>query len=180
MWTPNGLLRLAFGTGEKYGGARVRKRMIRSADPIQRQLSEEKWLTADEIAEVEVTSEDPDFPVEFALVPGKEGPGWRAAEQGEQVVRLILDPARALRHIRLSFLETEIERTQEFVLRWSDGKGPLREIVRQQWTFSPRGSTSEVENYQVNLDHVAVLELKLRPELTSGNAVASLAEWRIA
>jgi len=27
---------------------------------------------------------------------------------------------------------------------------PTREILRQQWTFSPRGSTREVEDYDVN------------------------------
>jgi len=77
--------------------------------------------------------------------------------------------------------ETDAARTQEFVLRWSDRRGgPFREIVRQQWTFSPQGSTSEVEDYQVNLAQVAVLELALKPDLTPNNAVASLAMWRIA
>jgi hypothetical protein len=32
---------------------------------------------------VEVTSEDPNFPIESALA-ASQGPGWRAAEPGEQ------------------------------------------------------------------------------------------------
>jgi len=40
---------------------------------------------------------------------------------------------------------------------------PLTEIVRQQWTFSPLGSTSEVEDYQVELKNLCFLELTLKP-----------------
>ncbi len=115
------------------------------------------------------------------VVPGREGQGWRATEKGEQLIRIILKAPTALHRIRLHFVETELARTQEFVLRWSDSRdGPFREIVRQQWTFSPQGATSEVEDYQVNLARVAVLELALKPDLTPNNAVASLAMWRIA
>jgi hypothetical protein len=42
----------------------------------------------------------------------------------------------------------------------------FREIVRQQWSFYPQGSTTEIEDYQVNLDSVSVLELALKPDLT--------------
>jgi hypothetical protein len=158
----------------------VRKRIIGRPNATPEPGGEENWLKADDIAEVEVSSEDPDFPIESAIVPGKEGSGWRAAEKGEQLIRLRFDPPRPLHRIKLSFLEHYMERTQEFVLRWSDGRGPMREIVRQQWNFNPQGSTSEVENYQVNLANVAVLELAIRPELTSGNAFVSLASMRLA
>ncbi len=138
----------------------------------------QEWLDLEEIATVEVTSEDPSFPIELALAG--EFPGWRAAEPGEQVIRIVLDNPRAVRLIRLEFSETDRERTQEFALRWSQSDGRLREIVRQQWNFSPQGSTSEIEEYQVQLEKVAVLELMLRPNLTPDSAVATLAAWRIA
>ena len=141
--------------------------------------SQEKWLDLEEIATVEVTSEDPQFPIESALT-AKEGPGWRATERGKQVIRIVLDKPRPLRRIRLEFSETENERTQEFTLRWSHVDGPFREIVRQQWSFSPQGSTSEVEDYQVNLDGVSILELALKPDLTPENAFATLAAWRVS
>jgi hypothetical protein len=51
--------------------------------------------------------------------------------------------------------------TQEFTLRWSQAGGPFREIVRQQWHFSPHGSTIEVEDYQIDLERASVLELTL-------------------
>ena len=132
-----------------------------------------------EIATVEVTSEDPNFPIEFALT-AREGPGWRAAARGKQMIRIVLDRPRPVRRIRLEFSETESQRTQEFTLRWSQAGGPFREIVRQQWNFSPQGSTSEVEDYQVQLKHLSVLELTLKPDLTPDNAFATLARCRVA
>ena len=142
--------------------------------------AQEEWLDLEEIARVEVTSEDPNFPIEAALAAA-EGSGWRAAEKGTRIIRIVLDNPRTLHWIRLEFSETEIERTQEFTLRWSDETaGPFREIVRQQWNFSPQGSTSEVEDYQVQLKNLSVLELTLKPDLTPNNAFATLARCRVA
>ena len=75
----------------------------------------EQWLDLEEMAKVEVTSEDPRFPLESALVSGK-GPGWRAAQRGKQIIRIIFDKPTRLRRIRLEFSETEIARTQKFTL----------------------------------------------------------------
>ena len=57
------------------------------------------------------------------------------------------------RQIQLHFLEPAFDRLQEFTVRWlaADG-GQSKEIVRQQWNFSPAGSTTELEDYEVNLD----------------------------
>jgi hypothetical protein len=97
-----------------------------------------------------------------------------------QVIRLVLDNPRTLHRIKLEFSETENSRTQEFTLRWSRGGGSMTEIVRPQWSFSPQGSTNEVEDYPVNLDSVSILELALKPDLTPENAVATLAAWRVS
>jgi hypothetical protein len=156
----------------------MRKKLIDS-DTLQ-PPSQEEWLDLEEIARVEVTSEDPNFPIEAALATGEES-GWRAAAKGKQIIRIVFDRPRTLRRIRLEFSETEIERTQEFILRWSDeAVEPFREIVRQQWNFSPQGSTDEVEDYQVQLKNLSVLELTLKPNLTPDNAFATLARCRVA
>jgi hypothetical protein len=138
------------------------------------------WLKVEDIAKAEVTSEDPNFPLEFALA-SKSGLGWRAATSGPQIIRIIFDQPIPLRQIRLEFSETEIERTQEFALKWAkDEGGPLREIVRQRWNFSPQGSTHEVENYAVDLPRVSVLELLLTPDIASADAIARLDLLRVA
>jgi len=154
-------------------------RKIRISEPTVAPNSQEGWLDLEAICVAEVTSEDPNFPVESAFT-AKGGRGWRAAETGEQVIRLVFDRPTPLHRIRLEFSETEVERTQEFTLRWAPPGEAFREIVRQQWNFSPLGSTSEVEDYQVDLDSVSIIELRLKPDLRPDQGLASLAAWRLA
>lgn len=138
------------------------------------------WLELENLVEVELTSEDAAYPIESALIPG-EGPGWRAATPGKQTIRLLFEEPQRLQRIRLGFSETAAERTQEFVLRWSaDGGRSFREIVRQQWNFSPEGSNTEFEDYEVDLTGVTTLELTLIPDIGGRPEIASLAELRLA
>jgi hypothetical protein len=141
---------------------------------------EEGWLDLDRAAVVEVTSEERDYPVEFALVAG-EMRGWRAAESGTQTIRLIFDESQRLTRIALVFEEAETERTQEFTLRWSGDQGSsFHEIVRQQWNFSPPNSVREVEEFQVDLSGVTALELVIVPDISGGAARASLKSLRLS
>src|ERR1035438_1417319 len=151
----------------------MRKRLI---TPIPQDVPplDESWLNLDLEAVVEVTSEEKDYPVESAFVSG-ETRGWRAADSGAQTIRLIFDERQRLKRIALVVEETEIERTQEFVLRWSgESGGSFQEIVRQQWNFSPPNSAREVEEYRVELSDVTVLELVIVPAISGGAARASL------
>jgi hypothetical protein len=158
----------------------MRKRLI-TPTPESIQTRGEGWLDVERAAVVEVTSEDKDFPVEAAFVSG-DAQGWRAAAaSGSQTIRLIFDQPQTLRCISLVFEENETERTQEFVLRWSsDGGNSFKEIVRQQWNFSPPGAVREVEEYQVELSNVTVLELVIRPNIGGGLARASLKNLRLS
>ena len=138
------------------------------------------WLDLERAAVVEVTSEHKDFPVESAFGSG-DTRGWRAATPGQQMIRLIFDQPQRLKCVSLIFEEDEIGRTQEFVLRWSsDGGNTLKEIVRQQWNFSPPESIREVEQYQVDLHEVNVLELVIKPDIGGGDARASLKNFRVS
>src|SRR5262249_39599890 len=141
---------------------------------------DQNWLNVEGLAELEVTSEGADPPIESALLPGRPS-GWRAAEPGEQTIRLLFNHPQRLRRIWINFLEPRAERTQEYVLRWSSDSGQsFQEIVRQQWNFSPQGATSETEDHHVELPAVTVLELNIVPDISGGNAVASLAQLRLA
>ena len=140
----------------------------------------EGWLDVERAAVVEITSEEKGYPVESAFVSG-EMRGWRAAEPGPQTIRLIFDQPQKLKQISLVFEEKEIQRTQEFVLRWSsDGGNSFREIVRQQWNFSPPQTKREVEEYQVELSNVTLLELVIVPNMSGGVARASLKSLRLS
>lgn len=157
----------------------MRKRIIAQA-PKDARESEQPWLNLELLAQAEVSSEDAANPLERAFDPDREV-GWRAADRGEQTIRLIFDQPQRLQRIRLLFAEHERERTQEFLLRWSpDGGKSWREIVRQQWNFSPAGAAEEVEDYRVELAGVTMLELKIQPDKNGGEARASLAQLRLA
>nr|AUN36826.1 hypothetical protein [uncultured bacterium] len=156
----------------------MQKRFVEAQTPET--MAEETWLHLDDMARVELTSEDPAWPVEDALLSSGRS-GWRAAEPGTQSIRLLFHQAQRLRRIRLRFDEPAAERTQEFRLRWSpDGGRSFRELVRQQYTFSPGGTTSEVEDLNVDLQAVTAVELTIIPDQGRGQAHASLSEWRLA
>jgi hypothetical protein len=157
----------------------MRKRII---DPTSERLGTlgQGWIDLERAAVVEVTSEDEHYPVESAFGSGDER-GWRAAAPGHQTIRLIFDHPQRLKCVTLVFEEDEIPRTQEFVLRWSaDGGSKLKDIVRQQWNFSPPESRREVEQYQVDLHNVDVLELVIKPDIAGGVARASLKNLRLS
>ena len=157
----------------------MRKRLIHSAASIV-SVQEEACLDLDRVSSVEVTSEEKNYGIESALVTG-ETRGWRAATSGPQTIRLIFDEPQRLRHISLVFEERETQRTQEFALRWSlDGGHSFREIVRQQWNFSPPETTREREEYQVEPLEVSVLELMIVPDISRGAAHASLKSLRVS
>jgi len=55
--------------------------------------AEPGWVDIGRLAQVEITSEDVNYPIEAALNPGT-GLGWRAAQPGEQTSRLLFDELR--------------------------------------------------------------------------------------
>ena len=157
----------------------MRKRLI-TPKPQDAPSPNEDWLDLDSAAVVEVTSEEKGYSVESALVSG-DVQGWRAADSSPQTIRLIFDEPQELRRIWLVFEDAENTRTQEFVLRWSADIGhSFREIVRQQWNFSPPSAVRETEDYAVELLGVKTLELVIVPDVNAGEALASLANLRLA
>ena len=156
----------------------MRKRLITGA-PQASSRREQDWLDLSSVATVEVTSETKEHPIDSALL-ASDSRGWRAAGPGTQIIRLLFDRPLKVKRISLAFEETENSRLQEFVLRWSSDLGrSFREIVRQQWNFSPPGTVREVEDYKVDLLDVTVMELEIVPD-KSGVAQASLSSLRLA
>jgi hypothetical protein len=156
----------------------MRKRIV----PIEQAPKPEDdgdWLDLGVLAMVEVSSENPEHPIESALVAGHES-GWRAGTPGRQIIKLCFSPARRITRIQLHFEESSVSRRQEYALRWSpEREQPCRDIVRQQWNFSPDGSTVEIEDHRVDLPSAAVLELIIDPGSEGQSAFASMQRMRI-
>lgn len=156
----------------------MRKRLIATAGLPAEPTD---WLDLARLATAEISSEDAAHPIERTLLPGQTG-GWRAAQPGQQSIRLIFDQPQAVRRIQLRFEENTVERTQEYVLRWSpDGGATLHDVVRQQWNFNPGGSSTETEVHRVELHGVTMLELQITPDIgDKQRGWATLEQFRVA
>ena len=155
------------------------RKIVKKADPGLAP-ADASWLDVSIIAQVEVTSEDSRYPIESIFTEEEKG-GWRASESGKQTIRLFFDEPQRIRRIWLRFRELQVERTQQFTLQWSKDKtDALRPLFQQQWNFSPSGSTSQVEDYAVELNDVGMLQLVIDPDISRGPAVATLDSWRLA
>ncbi|MBJ6724796.1 hypothetical protein [Geomesophilobacter sediminis] len=155
----------------------MRKRIV--GNKVRRShVHQGEWLDLEDLAKVEVSTEDPEHPIEQALVEGGEG-GWRATEPGEQYISVLFDHPRTIRNIRVFFRETEVDRTQEFVIRWSSDGVVFREALRQQFNFSPPATTEEIEEYRVEMRDVSCVELIIIPDQQRRH-LASLEQLRLA
>lgn len=124
---------------------------------------ETNWRDLEKIARVEVSSEDELFPIEHAL--GRTpSTGWRASSTGPQIIRLLFDEVVNFRKIQVHIIERAAERMQELTILAGAEISAMREVVRQQFTFSPGGSTEEIEEFGVELTGVRVLELRIDPD----------------
>lgn len=157
----------------------MRKRLIEPARQSDT-AANRGWLDLDADASVEVTSEAENYPIEGALLRDEQR-GWRAGAPGTQTIRLLFDQPQTIRVIRLVFREEESQRTQEFLLRWlPSGAAAWKDIVRQQWNFSPPNTTQEDEEYKVELKAAAALELSINPDISRAGTRASLESLQIS
>jgi hypothetical protein len=157
----------------------MRKRLISTPERTDSSLAY-VWLDLGQAALVEVSSEADGYPVEGALLPGR-AQGWRAGTLGTQIIRLLFDRPQTIRTIRLVFKESEVPRTQELVLRWlPHGTMSWKDVVRQQWNFSPPQAVEEVEEYLVDLSSAVALELSIEPDISQGGIRASLEKLQLS
>ena len=155
----------------------MRKEIV-VAVPASADADGSSWMNLELHACVRLTSEDSDRPIESALQDGA-GTGWRAAHPGPQTIWIDFDVPQPVREIYLQFETTE-RRTQQFVLQSStDGGRSYSEIVRQQFVFSPESTVREVERYFPHLNGVTDLKLTIIPDISGGEARATLRTLRL-
>lgn len=128
-------------------------------------------------ATIAYSSEDPAHPVEHML-DGRNGPGatrWVSARP-DTVEHIVIEFDRPQPVSRLLYEveETLRERTQEVRLDVSeDGGQSYRQILVQEYNFSPRGATYQREEQRLDLDRVTHLRLAIVPN-KNGSGTATL------
>jgi hypothetical protein len=119
------------------------------------------------IATVWVTSEASDAPIDCAFDQSR-GPGgsrWVAATPGEQRLILAFDTPQTIHLISLEVEEPEVSRTQVLQVSFSSDAGQTyQELRRQEYTFSPPGTTFEREGWAVAVEAVTHLQLVITPD----------------
>jgi hypothetical protein len=142
-----------------------RKKIGQPSNVPPSRRAQEKDIGA--LATVFVTSEDPNHPIEHAF-DAQEGPGasrWIAGLPGEQTVILAFDVPQTIRKVRLEVEELDTSRTQEVDLSVSsDGGQTYRHVLRQDYNFSPPGTTMEREDWPFAADGVTHIRLRIKPD----------------
>ena len=143
----------------------LRKKILTTHQTMSSRSAAEKDIAA--VATVLVSSEHPRHPIDYAF-DGQRGPGasrWIAAQPGEQALILEFDTPQTLRKILVEVEEPETSRTQEMAVSISqDGGQTYRELMRQEYTFSPPGTTLEHEEWSVKADAISHLQLRIKPD----------------
>lgn len=154
----------------------MRKKILEQ-DQLTETPSQSGELDIATIATVTITSEDPDYPVENVF-DSRRGPGgsrWVAAASGEQTLILAFDTPQTVHQISLEVEEQEVSRTQELQLSISVDDGQTyRELLRQEYNFSPSGTTFEREKWSVNAEQVTHLRLWIKPDKANKPCRATL------
>jgi hypothetical protein len=143
----------------------LRKQIIKA--PAATTVTPPEEIDIAAVATVLVTSEAPEHPVDhaFDLQRGPGGSRWVAGEPGEQTLILAFDAPQAIRRVVLEVEEPEVARTQELQLAASsDGGRTYRELLRQEYNFSPPGTTFEREDWAVPAEGCTHLRLVIRPD----------------
>ena len=111
-------------------------------------MAELQKLPLISLAEVQASSEAEGHPILLAFDEGT-GPGatyWKAGDPGEQTITVTFREPCTLVQVTMEVEEREVARTQEVQLSLStDGGQTYRELVRQEFNFSPDGATWEKE-----------------------------------
>jgi len=159
----------------------LRKQVIPTR-PVE-SASFEREIPVAEVATVQVSSEQSDHPIDnvFDRSHGPGGSRWIADGSGEQTLILVFDYPQTIRKVGLEVEELSVNRTQELsVSVSSDGGRTYRELVRQEFTFSPPSTGFEREVWSVAAEGVTHLRLDIKPDKGGRVGQATLTSLTLA
>jgi hypothetical protein len=165
---------------DRTDNSRIRKRLMR----------EESWTPPERSGEIDIarhatlaySSEDPDHLLEH-LIDGHCGRGatrWASARPNtaERIVLEFDDPQRISRLV-YEVEECSQPRTQEVRVEVSTDHGrTYRQVLAQDYTFSPQGATFQHEDLRLDLPAITHLSLTIVPN-KGGSGVATLTSLRL-
>ena len=160
--------------------SRMHKRLM--SEKISRCREHPGEIDIASLATFAYSSEDPHYPLEH-LIDGRDGPGgthWASARP-DTTERIVLEfnPAQRISRLIYEVEECAQERTQEVRVEASTDHGETyRNVLVQDYTFSPRGATLQHEDLQLELNAVTHLRLTIVPN-KGGSGSATLTSLRL-
>jgi F5/8 type C domain len=165
--------------------------MARTETGIRKRLMSERSLrTPQSVGEIDIpsratfaySSEDPAHPVEH-LIDGHCGQGsthWASARtNASEQIMLEFDLPQQISRLVYEVEECRRERTQEVRVEVSSNQGrSYRQVLVQEYTFSPQGATFQHEELVLNLPAITNLRLTIVPN-KSGSGIATLSSLRL-
>jgi hypothetical protein len=162
------------------GLPQLRKRLLDGDAPAGARAADE--IDIAQSATVLYSSEQPSDPVEH-LFDGRSGPGaprWLSArpDTTEQIL-IEFDRPQAISRLQYEVEEAQRERTQEVRVEISeDGGQTYRQILVQEYNFSPHGATYEREDQRFERRQASHLRLTIVPN-KNGSGTATLTTLRL-
>lgn len=139
-------------------------------------------ISIPDVAGVLVSSEDSLHPIDhvFDDYNGPGGTRWIAGELGEQTIILPFDRPQRLQMVNLEIEESEMSRTQELSLAVSDDSGQrYKELLRQEYNFSPPDATFEREWWAVPVEDITHLRLIIKPDKGDKSSRATMTSLKL-
>jgi hypothetical protein len=159
--------------------AKIRKQIVPDLGE-DTQLKREGLSVAD-TAEVLVTSEATDYPIHnlFDGHGGHGGTRWMASTPGDQTIILAFELPLNIHRVTVEVEEVSRSRTQEMALAYSNDGKKYTEVLRQEYTFSPPGTTFEREDWIIHASNVTRLRLWIRPDKSGKPVFATMTTLRL-
>ena len=160
--------------------SRLRKRLLEAEPTTSADTDNEIDIVG--CATIAYSSEDPAHPIEHAF-DGRHGPGvtrWISARP-DTVERIIVefDEPQPISRLVYEVEEAVRERTQEVCVEVSENGGrTYRQILIQEYNFSPRGATYQREELRFNPLETSRLRLTIVPN-KNGSGTATLTTLRL-
>jgi F5/8 type C domain len=160
--------------------AQIRKRLLEDARLLPTISSAELNVAAG--ATIAYSSEEPAHPVD-SMFDGRDGRGgtfWESARENTAETLLIeLDQRQSISRLIFEAEERQLERTQEVRVEVScDGGNSFRQLLVQEFVFSPGGATFQREDLRVGVEGASHLRLTVVPN-KNGSGKAKLTSLRL-
>ena len=168
---------------EAKAGIRKRLLVVEDTDDTDRAgIGEVGEIDLAETAAVAYSSEDPGYPIENLLDrnAGPHATCWRSARADtEEHVVFEFDEPQAISRLIYEVEEAAADRTQEVRVEVSEDDGETyRQLLVQEYNFSPAGATFQHEDQRFAVDGATHLRLTVVPN-KNGSGVATLTTVRL-